>query len=909
MKSDLRRDEALRGDIRRLGNMLGETLVRQSGQELLDLVEEVRGLTKDYRGGDTRSGDLKRLDELLSGLDIETAIQLVRAFTSYFYLANVAEQTHRIGDLSQRDAESTSLLLSAVERIKEADVDPAVLADVVSRLELRPVFTAHPTEAARRSILTKLGMIADLLEGRTNVAADLELIDRRVAELIELIWQTDELRHERPTPVDEAKSTMFYLDDALREVAGPLSDIIDRALERLGIETGADWMPVRFGTWVGGDRDGNPNVTPAITEEVMAIQHDHALRELIRLIEGLAAELSISDHLVGHSEELTESLEYDRRLLADVFNRFQYLNVAEPYRLKLAFIHQRLVNTRERFAEGVPHRPGIDYLTSDELLADLSILDTSLRANRGELIAGGVLRRVMRAVVGFGFHLATMDIREDAGHHHDLLELLYEGEVDYASLGREHRIKLLSQELIGKRPLTSASTRLSGRPATTMAVFHSIRKLLDTYGDHVIESYILSMTVGADDILAAAVCAREAGLIDVRAGIARIGIVPLFETTDEIRSGHETLDVLLTDPSYRALVDLRGGVQEIMLGYSDSNKHAGITTSQWELYKSSRQLRDVASRHNVRLRFFHGRGGTVSRGGGPTGDAIMAQAYGTVDATIKMTEQGEVIADKYGLPRLAIRNLEVGLSALLEASTLHRTARQPADTLARWDASMEAISQAAHDAYRNLIDHEGLVDYFLTSTPVDELASLNIGSRPARRPGQSNGLDGLRAIPWVFGWTQSRQVVPGWFGVGSGLAAAHEQGRESDVAEMYERWSFFRTFLSNIEMTLTKTDLEVASHYVEQLVDPSLHEVFEIIKAEHGRTVEQVLRITGQSELLERNPVLKRTLEVRDIYIDPISYLQVALLSRSRAGEADPALRRALLSTVNGIAAGLRNTG
>ncbi len=909
MIPDLERDEALRSDIRRLGNMLGETLVRQSGDELLDLVEEVRSLTKDYRGTEAESGDLRRLDALLSGLDFETAIQLVRAFTTYFYLANVAEQVHRIGDLSLRDREREGLLLSTVERIKRADVDRQVLHDVIGRLELRPVFTAHPTEAARRSILTKLGTIADLLEDRTHPSADRDLIDRRVAELIELIWQTDELRHERPTPVDEAKSAMFYLDDALREVAGPLSDVIDRALARIDIEASSDWMPVRFGTWVGGDRDGNPNVTPLITEEVLALQHDHAIRELIRMTEEVAAELSVSDHLVDHSKELSHSLEHDRTVLPDVFNRFRYLNVAEPYRLKLAFIHQRLINTRERLESGADHEAGVDYRDAGDLLVELSILEASLIQNRGLLIARGVLRRMMRAVAGFGFHLATMDIREDAGRHHDLLAVLYEGEVEYSSLDRARRVELLSKELLNKRPLATASTQLEGREAVTMGVFTSIRRLLDTYGDHVIESYILSMTVGADDILAAAVCAREAGLIDLRADVARIGIVPLFETTDEIRNGHETLETLLNDPAYRKLLRLRGDLQEIMLGYSDSNKHAGITTSQWELYKSSRRLRDVAARHGVKLRFFHGRGGTVSRGGGPTGDAIMAQAHGTVDATIKMTEQGEVIADKYGLPSLALRNLEVGLAALLEASTLHRTARQPADRLQRWDATMERISSAAHTAYRELIDHENLVEYFLTSTPVEELGELNIGSRPARRPGQGSGLKGLRAIPWVFGWTQSRQVVPGWFGVGSGLQAAVKGGMESEIAKMYEDWSFFRTFISNIEMTLMKTDLVVAAHYVESLVDPSCHEVFHLIKDEHERTMRQVLDLTGQSMLLERNPVLRRTLEVRDVYIDPLSYLQVALLARRRAGKTDPTLRRALLSTMNGIAAGLRNTG
>jgi phosphoenolpyruvate carboxylase len=833
----------------------------------------------------------------------------VRAFSTYFYLANVAEQAHRIGDLSMRDNESQGLLRATVERIKDSGVDTATLEDVMARLELRPVFTAHPTEAARRSILTKLGDIADLLEARTHPSADPELIDRRVAELIEMIWQTDELRHERPTPVDEAKSTMFYLDDALREVAGPLSDVIDRAFDRMEVETAPDWMPVRFGTWVGGDRDGNPNVTAEITEEVLAIQHDHALRELIQLVEELAAELSVSDHLIDHSKELSHSLEHDRITLPDVYARFRYLNVAEAYRLKLAFVHQRLINTRSRFDEMVDHQPGLDYLGPGELIDELMILYRSLKQHRGALIADGVLRRVIRAATGFGFHLATMDIREDAGHHHDLLDVLYEGEIDYSSLEREERVELLSKELLSKRPLASISSQIPGRADVTMSVFHSIRELLDRYGDHIIESYILSMTVGADDVLAAAVCAREAGLINLGAGIARIGIVPLFETTDEIRNGHKTMEVLLGDPAYRQLVSLRGDTQEIMLGYSDSNKHAGITTSQWELYQATRRLRDVAAKHNVKLRFFHGRGGTVSRGGGPTGDAIMAQAYGTVDAAIKMTEQGEVIADKYGLPRLAMRNLEVALAALLEASTLHREARQPAERLAQWDETMEAISRAAHGAYRGLIDHEHLVDYFLTSTPVEELGALNIGSRPARRPGQGAGIDGLRAIPWVFGWTQSRQVVPGWFGVGTGLASALSAGLEDQVADMYANWAFFRTFLSNIEMTLTKTDLVVASHYVERLVDPALHPVFEMIKGEHARTVDHVLKITGQKELLEANPVLKRTLEVRDIYIDPISYLQVGLLARSRAGETDPALRRALLSTVNGIAAGLRNTG
>jgi phosphoenolpyruvate carboxylase len=907
MNRPLDRDGALRKDIRRLGNMLGETLVRQHGPGLLALVEEVRAVTKDVR--ETGRGDLDQLDRLLAGLDLDETIQLVRAFSTYFYLANVAEQIHRIGDLSVRDLQQRGLLLSTAERIEQSEVEPDLLNDVMSRLELRPVFTAHPTEAARRSMLTKLAQIADLLAARSDPAADVELLDRRVAELIDLIWQTDELRHERPTPIDEARSTIYYLDRCQRQVVGGLSDIIDRAFARLSFDLPADALPVRFGTWVGGDRDGNPNVTAAITEQVIAIQHEHSLRQLIAAVEELAAELSVSDRIVSISDDLAKSLEQDRVDLPDVFERFRELNLSEPYRLKLAFIHQRLMNTRERLAEGAA--PGSDYRGPSDLMAELELMRSSLAHNRGELLARGPMTRLMRRLRSFGFHLATMDIREEASRHHHALAELFErlGGAEYPATDRAARFEQLSRELASRRPLSSPTSILSDETTDTLAVFQSIRALQDQYGDNVIESYILSMTAGPDDILAAAVCAREAGLIDLHANVARIGFVPLFETTDEIRRAHETLDRLLSDPNYRLLVRLRGDLQEVMLGYSDSNKHAGITTSQWELYQATRRLRDVAAGHAVKLRFFHGRGGTVGRGGGPTGEAIMAQAAGTVDATIKLTEQGEVISDKYGLPGLALRNLEVGLAALLEASLLHRTRRRADDEVVRWDGVMEAISAAAYEAYQEFVGDPGLVEYFMTSTPVEELAAMNIGSRPARRPGGDSGLSGLRAIPWVFGWTQSRQVVPGWFGVGSGLAAAREAGHGDVMKQMFQNWSFFHTMIANIQMTLTKTDLDVAALYVERLVDPSLHYLFERVKEEHALTVREVLLVSGSEHLLERNPVLARTLSVRDTYIDPISYLQVALLARARSGEDDPKLRRALLSTINGVAAGLRNTG
>ena len=912
---DADRDARLRADIRELGQILGTALKRLFGRELFNLEESVRSASRDLAGSPdpVRQGELlRRIENLPTG----DAVRLVRAFNTYFHIANVVEQHHRVDEKQARVGGSDDWLASTLRRVVGEGSSPDALATLVAEMDVRPVFTAHPTEAVRRSILTKLRLLGDALEERDNPRnppSAARRFRRRLDELVEAILETNELRLDAPTPLDEARHIIFYLEELFHDVIADVYESFEELLEDEGVELPERSRPLRFGTWVGGDRDGNPHVTAERTLEIMRLMNERALEILSNAVSRVAAMLSQSTAIVGISDELGASLDAEHQAQPEVPAAFWNMNEQEPYRLKCAYIYEKLQNGLRKLRG---ESAGPRYRSREGLVADLEMMADSLRRNRGEAAANGALRRLIRQASVFGLTLATMDIRQHSRVTGNAIRELVDF-VDRApnasekwQNGRDGGPERLVQELNGRRVLAMPTAIYSEETSEVLATMRAVRQAQDEYGRDVIESWIVAMTRDVDDLLAILVLAREAGLIDVENGVARLSVVPLFESIDDLRRAAGVMDRFLSIAAVRRIVGLQGNVAEIMIGYSDSNKDGGITTSRWELYKAQHELRTVAERHGVRFRIFHGRGGSVGRGGGPAREAILAQPHATVGGRIKITEQGEVVSDRYSKPDLARRHLEIMLGAVVEATLTHTAPWETPDQLDRWFSAMERMSDAALRKYRSLVEAEGFAEYFLSSTPVEELGAMKIGSRPPKRTRGPSGLDGLRAIPWVFGWTQSRQIVPGWYGVGTALRTAEEAGLGETAKEMYRQWHFFRTFISSVEMTLVKTDMDIARCYVDQLVSENLHGFFEDIHSEFDETRRRVLDLTGNQELLDDLPVLKRTLSVRANYIAPLNYLQVSLLKRARGeGAGDPAVRRALLLSINGVASGLKNTG
>ncbi len=948
----LAKDLPLSEDIHRLGDLLGETLKRLGGERLFAIEEEVRALCKQLRTEHSPATE-KKLKKLLSSLSLDEAIGVIRAFSVYFQLANIAEQYHRIRrkrwyELHTPNSPQRGSLAHTFQSLSEAQVAAADLQTVLDKLEIRPVITAHPTEAARRTMLEKHRRISDLLGEFDHPEISpkkLQELKTRLAAEIESIWQSDEVRHVKPTVLDEVGNCLYYFDATLFEelptMLGELERVLGKHFPGVKLQDGA--APLRFGSWIGGDRDGNPYVTPEVTWEALRLMQRQVLRKYEVAVNDLGHRISESSRYAPASKELLDSIERDKPLFPITASLVVERNVEEPYRQKLSFIYARLENTLRRNQElasvmliekGHPlisTRPGMPVITAlrkttappvyqnaQQLWADLKLVRDSLRTSQAQLAAQAI-DKLMRQVAAFGLHLAQLDLRQHSERHITALTEITRAlglSKDYGQMTEEERTTWLTEELSTPRPLVAFDAAYSAETIETLNVFRVARRALDEISPRCLRTFIVSMTRDVSDLLAVLVLAKEAGLFTCE-GTFRLAVTPLFETIDDLQCAPDVMKRLFENPVYSRVIASQNHLQEVMIGYSDSSKDGGILTSSWELFKAQESLWEVARAHNIELRLFHGRGGTIGRGGGPTHEAILAQPPGTVAARIKTTEQGEVISGKYSLPDIALRSLELTTGAVIAASVQDHFQVSPTH-LAQWKEIMETISADAFQAYRRFVrDTPGFYDYFVSATPVEELQHMRIGSRPSKRKQGSKSLDDLRAIPWVFGWMQSRHILPGWLAVGTALEDfIHQKPRThlQVLREMYEGWPFFRTTISNIEMALAKTDFQIARQYAETLVAPELSQrIFSLLEEEYERSCQAVIKVTGERRLLEKQPVLQRSIAVRNPYVDPMSYLQVELLARLREhkGKADEReqLLYAILLTINGIAAGMRNTG
>jgi len=930
------RDVPLRRDVRMLGNLLGTVLVEQAGRALFDKEEEIRNLTKHLRLGVSPEGEAA-IARLTEGLDLATATQIIRAFTTFLQLVNVAEQIHdirklRYQELQAPDTPRHGSLEHSVARCHAAGLSGAAVQALLDELDITLVLTAHPTEAKRRTILGKTRRISRHLAELDHpllTRREREALETRILEQITAMWQSDEVRSRPPTVQDEVRSGLFYLEEVLWNVLPDLYRDLRQALARYYPGVAFTVPPfLRFGSWIGGDRDGNPHVTLDTTWQTLRLHKDLALRKHREALARLAGALSPSSAQVGVSPSLRASVEEDETHLKAAGLPVEIHDEREWYRRKLNCMRLRVEATQAaNRAEGTQGASpsGWAYRQAPELEADLAMIQESLSASRGERWAEGPVQTLLDQVRVFGFHLAPLDIRQDAAVLRaavaEIVRAVRLAEGDLRDLSEEARQALLTRELSTPRPLVPRFTPLSPETIETVELFHLIHRAQEEVAPEAIRAFILSMTEQPSDVLSALLLAKEAGLVRLGEPATRsdIDLVPLFEKIQVLRGAPGIMDSLYANRPYRAHLAARGNIQEIMLGYSDSSKDGGYLTSNWELYVAQEALAVGATAQQVRVRLFHGRGGTVGRGGGPMHEAIHAQPQGTVRGRIKITEQGEMIYYKYGDPAVAARNLELVASAVMETSAdVHG-----APTLdPAWPSLMTALSERAHAAYRALVAEDpGLYQYFQEATPVQEISRLNIASRPAWRRA-AHTFEDLRVIPWVFAWVQSRHYIPGWYGLGTAfeefLAKEDERGLAL-LQQMYREWPFFTRLIENAQMTMCKADMGIAHRYASLVQDPAIRDrIFERIRAEYEATRGALLRITGYRELLDGDPGLQRSLRLRNPYVDPLSYIQVGLLRRLRALQQAPgptqaervaALREPLHLTINGIATAMRSTG
>jgi phosphoenolpyruvate carboxylase len=912
------KDLPLREDIRLLGRILGDAVRSQEGEPVFEIVEHIRRTSIRFHRDEDEAAR-RELEATLNSLSHDQSIQIIRAFSYFSHLANIAEDQHHIRR-TRAHALAASIpregsMAHALARARDAAVSRIELQRFFTTALVCPVLTAHPTEVRRKSTIDREMEVARLLAERDRLRLTPEeaaVNEQALHCAVLTLWQTSMLRGSRLKVVDEVANGLSYYDYTfLRELPrfyAALEDQLassDRAWEAFELPSF-----LRVGSWIGGDRDGNPFVTAEVLRQALAMQSERALQFYLDEVHLLGGELSLDSRLVAVSDQLKGLAERSPDRSPHRRN--------EPYRLAVAGIYARLAATAKAFGHAEAPRRAVGeappYAEAAALVADLGIIYRTLTANgSAKLARGGRLRSLRRAAGTFGFHLAGIDLRQNSEVHErtvgELLEMtcLRPG---YCGLPEPARISVLRQELKSPRLLSSPFLRYTAETTSELAILREAADAHRRYGKAAVPNYVISKTNGVSDILEVGLLLREAGLLRPRERELDMNIVPLFETIADLRKCGSIMDELLAVPEYSSLLESRGRMQEVMLGYSDSNKDGGFLTSGWELYKAEIALIDTFRRHGITLRLFHGRGGTVGRGGGPSYQAILAQPSGALQGQIRITEQGEVIAAKYSQAEVGRRNLEILAAASLEATLLQPGKAAPRD---EYFAAMEELSNHAYRAYRNLVyETAGFERYFWESTVITEIAGLNIGSRPASRK-NSTHIEDLRAIPWVFGWAQCRLMLPGWYGFGTAIKAWLAEGPQNAMEilqEMYREWPFFKTLLSNIEMVLAKSNIAIASRYAELVEDTELREdIFPRLRAEWQDTIQVLLAITGQQALLEQNPLLARSIKNRFPYLDPLNHVQIELLKRHRAGDTNERVVQAIHLTINGIAAGLRNSG
>ena len=903
---------ALNDDIRLLGKMLGDVIADQAGDSTLDLVETIRRVAVDS------SADPARLVELLDPLPIDRALHVIRAFSYFAMLANIAEDTdharRRRAHLASGAAAPVGTLSHTLQVLDRAGVDAEAVRAAVAASEIVPVLTAHPTEIRRKTIQSIQTAIASLMEQHDRMTMtpveQAEWRDDLWSQVVTL-WQTAMLRLTKLRLSDEVNDAMRYFDLSLLSQVPRLNDAVNDAF---GARPDRQRPMLRIGSWIGGDRDGNPFVTADVLAATVQQQATTALAHHLDHLWHLAEELSMSSRLVHPDEALLQ--------LAEQADDGSPYRLDEPYRQALRGMHARLAATAVELVGHVPGRRPIGrrdpYGAPGELLADLDVIDTALRGHGAHAVAGGRLASLRGAVEAFGFHLATLDLRQNSAVHEQVVaELLRRAGVcaGYLDLDEDTRLSVLTAELSVARPLLGVDAVVSDLAAGELAILREAARTLRTFGEHSIENYVISKCESVSDVLEVAVLFREVGLLRAAADSSTptelaIGIVPLFETIADLHRAAVVTEALWTHPLYDGWLDHRGRLQEVMLGYSDSNKDGGYMASNWALYRCQQSLVDVAGAHRVTLRLFHGRGGTVGRGGGSSYHAIVAQPAGSVQAGLRLTEQGEMISAKFADPERARQNLEALVAATVEASVMRRHEDDHVEQ--RFLDIAAELADASQRAYRRLVyETPGFVEWFRLITPLAELSSMNIGSRPASRT-SSGRIEDLRAIPWVFSWSQCRLMLPGWFGVGTAIDewVGDDPARLAELQGMHAHWPWFRTVVSNMAQVLSKTDLGIAARY-QTLADrmDGAGDLFAIVAAEHERAVRAATTVSGNDDLLGDNPALARGMRYRIPYIAPLNHLQVTLLERWRSGDQSELIRRGIQLAINGVATGLRNSG